>query len=242
MSGFRDSVYKNFLDFKILSWTLFALFFTLTLLPTPPLARKQFPIDKIFHAAAYFFLTLSFREGYKKVPSYLIAALLGLTGAIIEIAQAALPWREASLGDLIADLAGIIVALPIRRKFLFNVWEMTATVFYLGRSKVAPGTLTSLVVVLIYGILPITSKSLIFIVPPLLLLSFWVSSLMEEKYGHDPPRVTIDEAIGVLIAFQNFRYLETLFHKEQPGPPGWSWNSPRRCTGRHPGQSGDNSH
>lgn len=200
MNGSQDSIYKKFSNFKILGWSFFILCFGLAVIPSPSLSTKHFPIDRLFHVTAFFFLALAFREGYKKVPTYFIASMLGLAGATIEITQVFLPWRQASLGDLIADLVGIALVLIIQRKNLFIVWEITATVLYLGRSPIAPGTLTSLVVVLAYAFSPITNKALIFILIPLLLLSIWVSTLMEERYGHDPPRVTIDEAVGVLIA------------------------------------------
>lgn len=207
MHGYRNLEYSEVLsDYRILGWGLLLLFFALTLLPAPPLTKKQIPIDKLFHGVAYFFLTLSFREGYKKKSTFFIAALLGFIGAIVEAIQALIPWRQASLGDLIANLVGISIAFAIPRRILFRLWEVTGTVLFIGKIPVGPGTLTSAFVLLLYAFSPLNSKALILVVPPLFFLAVWTSSLLEGTYGKDPKRVTIDEAVGVLVA--------VLFHEK----------------------------
>ena len=63
-------------------------------------------LDKIQHTLAYAFLTFI---GLKAFPHHKNGVLAGLCimGAVTEIIQGALPWRQGELLDMIANTAGI---------------------------------------------------------------------------------------------------------------------------------------
>jgi phosphatidylglycerophosphatase A len=192
---------KVILDFKYLGWGLLIILFAFALLPTPTLMKGKFPVDKLLHAGGYFFLTLSFLLGYRSSHSLLIALLLFLLGSSVEGLQILLPWRNPSLADLGANTVGILTALAIPKKASsFRFWEFFATVAYIGKIPWGPGTFSSLVVLILYALLPIQNKGLFLLIIPLTLLGIWSSSLLSEKYGDDPKSVVIDEAIGMLVA------------------------------------------
>jgi VanZ family protein len=80
-------------------------------------------LDKIVHFGMYFSLSLSiYVENRKSITSgerLLLASLVPLSyGILMEILQMFTATRSASLGDGIADLAGIIFALIVWRSFL----------------------------------------------------------------------------------------------------------------------------
>lgn len=64
-------------------------------------------LDKVVHFVAFFVLALTFHRAF---PIPIWAALIILTGygLAIEWAQDMLPYRQASIGDLIADAAGAV--------------------------------------------------------------------------------------------------------------------------------------
>lgn len=91
------------------------------LLPLPALVEVPRGFDKLEHALGYFLLSayaaMLFRPGRP-----LFGAMLGLIalGALIEILQAALPWRSAEWMDLVANALGIgigalVAATPLSR-------------------------------------------------------------------------------------------------------------------------------
>lgn len=67
--------------------------------------------DKANHLIAFLELTILTRLAWPRLPLPVIAAVLTGYGALIEAVQSTLPYREFSLLDLIADMAGIALGL-----------------------------------------------------------------------------------------------------------------------------------
>lgn len=74
--------------------------------------------DKVIHAGGYFLLALLAlrathgRFAPPRVGASAVAAILAAShGAGVEIMQAFIPWREASFGDVAADVVGVVIAL-----------------------------------------------------------------------------------------------------------------------------------
>lgn len=85
---------------------------------------------------------------------------------------------------------------------LQKVSIIISTFFGLGFFPFASGTFTSLVIVILYAIIPGIEKPLI-----LFIVTFFVtivglltSGETEKRYGFDPPQVVIDEVAGMLIS------------------------------------------
>jgi hypothetical protein len=74
--------------------------------------------DKIVHFIAYFFTALlfyfSFRLRFKRADIYAVLFAFGY-GALIELAQSLVPGRECSLGDLAANLSGVLFFFALYR-------------------------------------------------------------------------------------------------------------------------------
>lgn len=76
--------------------------------------------DKALHAAGYaVFGLLALRAAHagRRAPERRAVALAAAVtighGACVELLQAFVPWREASLGDLAADAAGFVLGLAL---------------------------------------------------------------------------------------------------------------------------------
>ncbi len=82
------------------------------------------------------------------------------------------------------------------------VAKTLSTCFGLGYFPVAPGTVTSLVVVLGYFFLPVLHNPVLLLTLVLLStgIGIWAGGVMEEHYGNDPSIVTIDELAGQWLA------------------------------------------
>ena len=79
---------------------------------------------------------------------------------------------------------------------------LLSTGFYTGYTPLAPGTAGSLLGLgLVWAMsgLPLSLYVLFTLV--LFVLGVWVSSRAEPLFGHDGPRIVIDEVVGVLIVF-----------------------------------------
>lgn len=61
--------------------------------------------DKIVHFAAFFILALTFHRAFP-IPVWVALIILTAYGLAIEYVQNLLPYRQASMGDLLADAAG----------------------------------------------------------------------------------------------------------------------------------------
>lgn len=69
-------------------------------------AANLFPhVDKVAHFGIFFLLAIIMDKAFK-LPLYSQILLLAGYGAAIEIMQDTLPYRQASLGDFIADFLG----------------------------------------------------------------------------------------------------------------------------------------
>lgn len=61
--------------------------------------------DKVVHFVAFFILAVTFHRAFP-IPIWAALIVLTMYGLAIEGAQHILPYRQASLGDLLADAAG----------------------------------------------------------------------------------------------------------------------------------------
>lgn len=73
-------------------------------------------VDKVAHFGIFFILAIIMDKAFK-FPLYTQVLLLAGYGAAIEIMQDALPYRQASLGDFIADFAGAATYFLLRTIF-----------------------------------------------------------------------------------------------------------------------------
>jgi|TARA_B100001059_G_scaffold25548_1_gene20533 VanZ family protein len=73
-------------------------------------------VDKVAHFGIFFILAIIMDKAFK-LPLYTQVLLLAGYGAAIEIMQDALPYRQASLGDFIADFAGAATYFLLRTIF-----------------------------------------------------------------------------------------------------------------------------
>ncbi len=89
-----------------------------------------------------------------------------------------------------------------------RISEHISTVFGVGYTAYAPGTMGSLFGLLIYMFLKDTSLFVyVFFVVALFIVGVFVSDVMEQIYGiKDPSFVIIDEVAGMLIAFISVPY------------------------------------
>ena len=98
------------LIFSLFFWSLLAVITFLLLVEVKP-APQTWPKDKVIHALAFALLTYLGVKSYQK---YVLYICLGLTvyGGLTEAAQSMLTQtRTGSLGDWLADLAGIAFAV-----------------------------------------------------------------------------------------------------------------------------------
>ena len=104
----------------MLFWLLLAIISYLLLIEVKPIPQT-WPKDKLQHAIIFALLTYL---GVKSFQKHMLAMCLGLTvyGGLMELAQSRLTQtRTGSLGDWLADLAGIIFAI-----FAINRFEKLA--------------------------------------------------------------------------------------------------------------------
>jgi VanZ family protein len=73
-------------------------------------------VDKVAHFGIFFILAIIMDKAFK-LPLYTQILLLAGYGAAIEIMQDALPYRQASLGDFVADFAGAATYFLLRSIF-----------------------------------------------------------------------------------------------------------------------------
>jgi VanZ family protein len=74
--------------------------------------------DKVAHFVAYFFTALlfyfAFRTRFKRTDIYAMLFAAGY-GALLELAQLFVPSRTCSLGDLVANLSGVLFFFVLYR-------------------------------------------------------------------------------------------------------------------------------
>ncbi|WP_417655544.1 VanZ family protein [Pseudoalteromonas atlantica] len=73
-------------------------------------------VDKVAHFGIFFILAIIMDKAFK-LPLYTQVLLLAGYGAAIEIMQDTLPYRQASLGDFVADFAGAATYFLLRTIF-----------------------------------------------------------------------------------------------------------------------------
>ncbi len=78
--------------------------------------------DKLKHAAAFVVLTLLYGFGFGGKWLKIFGWML-LIGCFIEIVQYFLPYRDASILDIIADSIGIIIGNLVRENFPIKGYE-----------------------------------------------------------------------------------------------------------------------
>jgi VanZ family protein len=86
-------------------------------------AGSSFPIDKVFHFFTYGLTAIFFyryliqkTSGYRSI---LVSVMLSTGyGATLELLQYMLPYREFSLGDLMANASGALILCLMYARFL----------------------------------------------------------------------------------------------------------------------------
>ena len=81
--------------------------------PSSGLVCHDFPIDKLVHTFLFLLAAALFVRGWSELRKhwYLIALSLLLFGLLTEFIQRFVPGRNASLGDLVADIVGIALGV-----------------------------------------------------------------------------------------------------------------------------------
>lgn len=92
------------------------LAFWLALQPVSELPIQNFN-DKLAHALGLGSLTLAAGVLYPAWSPIRAGGLLLAYGVAIELAQATVPWRSASLGDLLADAVGVLMAVLLLHRY-----------------------------------------------------------------------------------------------------------------------------
>jgi len=110
-----------------------------------------------------------------------------------------------------------------------------ATSFYSGYSPFAPGTVGSLVALIIFFMIPgLRGISLLLLIGIVFFIGVWAATQVERTDGHDASIINIDEMAGLwlslvflpvsvfwawwIIAFFLFRFFDIV----KPFPVGWS--------------------
>ena len=83
-----------------------------------------------------------------------------------------------------------------------KVSKYIATLFFIGFSPIAPGTLASLCALPFYYVLKGTSYVYFFLTLVFLVIGFWSSSVAEKEFKKkDPKEIVIDEFSSMLLVF-----------------------------------------
>jgi VanZ family protein len=100
---------------KIIFILLCILFFIFALIPINSLSSQVTVNGPLKHIAAFFLLTYLLGRAFPSLTTLQKIGLLLAYGASIEIAQAFIPYRTASLFDLLMDTVGIAVYFAVKR-------------------------------------------------------------------------------------------------------------------------------
>ena len=73
--------------------------------------------DKVGHFLIFFSLALLLDYSFRLSVGQCLA-ILSAYGILIEVMQSFLPYREASAGDILADILGVAIYLLLFRKFI----------------------------------------------------------------------------------------------------------------------------
>ncbi len=101
---------------------------------------------------------------------------------------------------------------PVRLVSLKNPVHLLALGFGAGLAPVAPGTMGSIVGLLLYlALIPLTPPAYVLAVAAITVAGVWVCGIAARDLGvHDHPSIVWDEIAGYLIAMVG-------------APPGWQW-------------------
>ena len=82
-----------------------------------------------------------------------------------------------------------------------NVWRLAATFFYLGKFPIAPGSLGSFAILLLWFFFPFNYLTQIIIIIMFFILGVISSNIISKELNdHDPSEIIIDEVVGMSIA------------------------------------------
>jgi VanZ family protein len=96
------------------------IFLSVTSEPIDPGIDIPF-IDKFFHALAYFTLMFWFAQIYHiKKQRLFYAVALVLMGVLMEYIQSFDPARSYEIADMVANTAGVLIAIVLSRSVLFS--------------------------------------------------------------------------------------------------------------------------
>lgn len=113
----------------------------------------------------------------------------------------------------------------LRNQYKISLFsKLVATGFFSGYLPIAPGTAGSLVAVLIYWVFLRSNLQILIALLIFFVLGIFTSSRFEQRDGHDPKIVVVDEIVGmwlsllfiekkilnVLIAFLVFRAMDVI--------------------------------
>jgi VanZ family protein len=99
---------------RALGWILVTAIIVLSLIPGAPLPNITHDYDdKIAHSFSYALLMAWFAAAERKILWPKIASLVFLLGCALECCQALIPYRTASLGDIVANSLGILIGAII---------------------------------------------------------------------------------------------------------------------------------
>ncbi|GHB57084.1 teicoplanin resistance protein VanZ [Psychrosphaera saromensis] len=82
--------------------------------------------DKIAHFLIFFSLTLLLDLSFKLSVNKILL-ILSAYGVTIEVLQSFLPYRSASLGDILADILGVVVYIFLLRTFFRKYLKFITT-------------------------------------------------------------------------------------------------------------------
>ncbi len=155
--------------------------------------------DLLTHFLGFVVLMLAYREGFgiRSWPA-LLALAVGV-GGILELLQTLVPYRDASVMDLAADLTGALLAAAVPEAWLPRLWRFLASVFGIGFLKPGPGTLASLLTTVLYLATRHGPLFLWITAVPVALFSVALGNRLVES-THDPSWFVLDEVAGTLVA------------------------------------------
>ena len=190
-------------DFRYIAWIFAVIFSISAIIPVGHLASIN-DFDKFLHFTGFFFLMVFFMKGYQE--NWLKMLILTLSiGLFVEIVQALIPYRMFSVEDFLADAFGAGSGYVAFRLTGDLAIDFIGTFGFVGKIPVGPGTIASLVFVLLIYYLKLSESFVILFLVASTIVGIWVSSYLEEKWGEDPKSVVIDEVVGVGTA--------VIFHK-----------------------------
>ena len=97
---------------RIIAWSV-VVCLTLLVIPLPQMPNIPF-LDKVEHFLLFAYITYVFSRA---VPFWVAAFFAVLIGLATEFIQCALSWRDGSIEDFLANLAGVVAAYIVLKLF-----------------------------------------------------------------------------------------------------------------------------